>query len=566
MGAVVSNEDRFKARCLEDTGFLCRNLLGWNYDTGKNGEPCNVGTGGIRAEGVSGEANVFLDDPTQQFKLLMMPRDTYKTTRMQGFCVRQILRNPDVRILYGMKNRQRAQEFSQGLRNALKSDEVIAYFGKQLADESDVGGWTVLSRKKKHLKEPTFTTFSIESPPTGGHYDFIIGDDLIDHETCRTTASIEWSHKVSRLLFPLRLPSTITMYVGTFYDEEDLYHEIAGKGHYDSFICGSGVRVIKLDDGSFDLEELPGGLTFPHHSMEFLRTALMEMSSKGQFFDFSCQYLNEVPTASLTAFQRAHFVPQKWDRTLAICSGYLLTDTATSQREEACYSVVAYVGIDQSKTHYLMDLRVGHFTVDEYVHRFIEVLEKWQTRVNHIGEVWEGTALTTVFQYPIEMFARVRNLKLNSIVVPRSGAQSKFSRVDRLVGIFGKGRFRVCDTVPRTFVDVTGEKELWNPLGHKDPHTQIAAPSGELVNEFLRLRQPGTKTDIADALALIMEIDRSTEREIIRFRKPPSELIERAGLTDGYQSREPSDSYEPRGSYADNWWQQTTSRLRGSGD
>ena len=55
-------EMMFVQRALNDTGFFCRHVLGWNYDLDEEtGKVNNPGTGGVRAEGPHLEMTNFLD-------------------------------------------------------------------------------------------------------------------------------------------------------------------------------------------------------------------------------------------------------------------------------------------------------------------------------------------------------------------------------------------------------------------------------------------------------------------------------------------------------------------------
>jgi len=258
-------------------------------------------------------------------------------------------------------------------------------------------------------------------------------------------------------------------------------------------------------------------------------------------------------------FDRQDFVPALWDRTMGLMSGYLLTDTATSLREEGCYSVAAYVGMDQNDNIFLLDLRVGHMTPQEFIDEFLDVLQTWQKRVNHVGEVWETISLTTVFQVPIEMEARRLGVRLNPIEVPRANVAHKKARIQRLLPMFQQRKFRVVDTVPQTYKDASGQHTLWNPTGHADSRTGMRLPSGELVSEFTRLGSPSVKDDIADALALLMEVDRRGARRLLQFRNPKPVNYERAGLTtENYNGT--TDATSDPGLLSEDWWSETIRR------
>ena len=92
--------DQFRQWVLSDTGVLCRELLGMNYDEDEGGRHVNVGKGGIVDHGKTQEIISLLDDRSKQFKLVKAPRESRKSSILQGFVVRQILLNPNTRICY----------------------------------------------------------------------------------------------------------------------------------------------------------------------------------------------------------------------------------------------------------------------------------------------------------------------------------------------------------------------------------------------------------------------------------------------------------------------------------
>lgn len=559
---------RFKARVLADTGEFAREVLGWNYDNEYGtGNVINVGTGGIRSDGASGEMLQLLDDQLIPQLLIMAPRGSYKTTRLQAYVCRRIAVDPDVRIIYGTKVDEKAQEFARSVRNALESEPFVALFGAQTDNDTkwEEDRFTVSTRRNRNLIDPTLRVFSYGALKVGGHYDIIIADDLIDQHSIRTKAGVEWQHKIVRLLYPLRHQGSKTIFQGTHYGGDDMYSALKQNKAFKSYVCGAGVRVIKDSNGALDLEINPGGLTFPHLTLPNLREALWTMAKEGNFYDFSCQYLNEIPSGIGYTFLRTYFKPVAWDQTMHTLNGWLLTDTATSELESGCYSVLAYVGLDISSTIYLLDLEVGHWRPNEFVNRAADMLEKWQAKVTHRGECWERISLSTVFQALLDAKVRISGIKLNPIEFSRANAKSKLSRIEKLEQPMRLGKFRVVSTVPRTFYDLNGEQVLWNPRALLDTEDTSNTygdwlPGGELVEEFLRLRVVGQKIDIADALALAMETNRDG-KPMLKPQPPTQKALERAGLTlPARNSYEPArDEHAPDG----DWFERTSRDVLG---
>jgi hypothetical protein len=122
-------------------------------------------------------------------------------------------------------------------------------------------------------------------------------------------------------------------------------------------------------------------------------------------------------------------------------------------------------------------------------------------------------------------------------------------------------RFFVVNTVPRTYEDLSGTKELWNPNGHIDSRNKKERqPSGELVDQFIRFKRGkgkgAGKKDIADAVAMLLEeqkLPNGNTRRYCRYRpwqpKPvPTSLTEQR--VEQYRAAE----YPTAGS---DWWEKT---------
>lgn len=520
LGDDAEARSYLRLRAMQDTGVMCREVLGWNYDEDELGNRINVGTGGIRNHGIYQRITDFLDNPNEHYKLLMTPRGSYKSTWLQGRICREIAIDPNTRILYGMKTQERVLDKANAIRSALESPRFTSLFGPQKGPVWTGDTFTVAGRTQTNLQEPTFCTFSLESLRVGGHFHLIAVDDFIDIENCRTKKASEYSKTILRHLFPLLVNGGYLLIAGTMYGEDDFYHEIMRKSTFDKLVLGAGVHVIRKDDQTLDLVEDEGGITFPHLTLPKLRVALDLMSSQGNFYEFSLQYLNEIPSAATLGFRREMFMQTRWNPAeMQNFTGYLLTDSATSERDEGCYSVLAYVLIDQNDTIYVADLRVGHMRPWQFVEEFFDMLTTWKTRVLHCGEAWEEISLTSVFRDMVDQEARRRQVSTNAIAVPRHWKDQKHARIERLEPKMRRRQFYVLNTVPRTFQDLDAERLLFDPEGYVDPRNGNRLPGGELVEEFVRLRfHP--KTDIADALAMVVEYDRKTNRRFFQYRAP----------------------------------------------
>jgi len=551
--------DQFRAWVLSDTGVLCRELLGMNYDEDEGGRHINVGKGGIVDHGKTQEIIELLDDRSKQFKLIKAPRESRKSSILQGFVVRQILLNPNTRICYIGRTDDVVRGKSLAIRARLEDERVTQLFGEQHGDKWEEMEFTVASRTERGLQNATFTAFSQDSPPVGGRFNIVILDDYIDDKNVSTPAQNKKSKDNFALLQPLVARGGVLVVVGTTWADDDLYSDLEANPLFappqgGQVICGAGVRVITNIDGRMELEVLETGLTFPHLTKEYLTQKLHGMARKGQTDHFCRQYLNEATSRTSTMFRRQYFRDLGWGDDMAQLSGYLLTDTAVSLEDEGCYSVVAYMGIDAADNLYLLDLRVGHWEPSEFVNVFYDVLERWQPRVNHIGEAWEKVALATAFRDAIEKDSRSRKIRLHTIEMPRPPRSQKMGRIMRMHPVMMNKHFYVVDTVPHTFEDLDGTRVLWDPEGFYDARTKTKMPGGELVDEFSKAT---AKKDIPDALAMILEYEavRGGHKRMCSYRPfKPRAATASSSLTDQRKAAYHAAHYHQP---ASDWWDRT---------
>lgn len=555
---MAEKVDKFITRILGDTGELCRDLLGYNYDEDEGGQHVNVGKGGIVPYGKTQECIELLDDRALHFKLIKLPREARKSTMAQGFCIRQILLNPNVRIAYIGRTDAVIRQKSIAVRAQLEREEIRALFGEMKGDKWEEAEWTVATRTNVGLQNATFTAFSMDSLPVGGRFDFVILDDFIDDTNVTTPEQNKKSKDKFGVIQPFVARGGYLIVIGTTWADDDLYADLEASPLFapplgGQLICGAGVKVAMTQEGRLTLEEDEGGLTFPHLTLPYLTQKLLGMSQKGQYDSFVRQYLNEATSRNSSYFYRHYFRELGWGQDMEMLSGFLLTDTAISKKDEACFSVVAYAGLDAFDTFYLLDLRIGRWSGSEFTDQFFEVLEKWQQRVNHVGECWEEVQLALAYQENMESESRRRKTKLNPITMSRGSQNHKKDRILRMEPPMRNNRFFVVDTVPRIFTDMDGDRELWNPHGFYNARTKRTEPSGELVDEFLKST---ARKDIPDTLAMLLEYKKTKHgpKRYCQYRPYRPRQRQTMALTEQRKADYHRQEYQ---SQDGDWWERT---------
>lgn len=508
----------FKQQVLTDTGYCARHLLGWNFDR-VAGRKTNVGTGGIRQTGPHQQQVRFIDEPGDQkkkrFKLLLAPRDyAYKSTTVQSYIVRRLLQNPNLTILYGSVDDTKSDNKSLAVRNSITSKRVEFLFGPQRGEPWNVRSWSIASRTDVQQQNQTFTTFTTGQPATGGHFDIIVFDDPIDEEWL-SDVSMEKAKVAFQQVYPLLEEGGELIVVGTLYGDNDLFQYIKDTREFEILSLGAGdnLEISQKADGSYGLD---GEVMWPNMTKDGMEQALRIMQPRR----WLAQYMNRIGADLRDLFARFMFQPVKIPRDKFYrLSGYLLVDSATAVNKNACHTAMIYVGLDERRNIYVLDMRVGRWHPSEVVQNFFEMLATWQHLTNHQAETMEVTSANQVYMSNISYEAAARGVRVNVITLTRHGlADSKNARIRRMEVPFRGRRIYVADTVPRFYKDLDGEKLLWNPEGHYDAKSHSYMPDGEFVNQFLRLGV-SSRRDLADAFSDIEAIVHKTGAYICPWRK-----------------------------------------------
>ncbi|MEK9811333.1 MAG: hypothetical protein VW362_12850, partial [Candidatus Nanopelagicales bacterium] len=410
----------------------------------------------------------FLDSGADAMHL-EAPRGSYKTTIAMSWVIRQILKDPNLRVLYVMETEPLALEklatIKQHFEGATITEEgatatcsrLVDVFGDQTTEKWAEDRFTIRGRTRV-VDAPTFRALGVESKFTGVHADIFVLDDLVSFQSIRTSDGIEKTKSVFKMIQPLADEGAIILVIGTRYHDEDLYGWILSEleGDFQTLILDCGMQLEKNTQSHYFLAGTP---RFEHQNEDFLKTKLRRMGPT----DFSSQYINKCLSGAMQIFHREWFRTMEWKDWMSHLSGYILTDTATSEQDDGCHSVIALVGLDNKGNAYLLDMRVGHWHPNTFVSEFFDVLEKWDERIKIKAQLMEKISLTRVFKSMLAEEAVNRQVRLNVVDIPRGiDDKSKDQRIQGLSGRMNDGRFIVVDTVPTRFHDLGKEVLLWD--------------------------------------------------------------------------------------------------------
>lgn len=159
-----------------------------------------------------------------EFILNLAPTGFGKTQVVTiGYALQLGLVDANVAVLVVCHTEKYAQQLSDEMRQWYEGPEIVSRYGVQEGKK-----WTStkfsLKRRTRKGKEHTFTFAGAGQAIEGGHYDYIIGDDLVTMLAARSPSEREklrmW---VWQVLWKRRKPRTVFIFSGTRYHPKDLY-------------------------------------------------------------------------------------------------------------------------------------------------------------------------------------------------------------------------------------------------------------------------------------------------------------------------------------------------------
>lgn len=190
----------------------------------------------------------FLQDSRRKFKLILMPRYTFKSCLItQGYSLWKLIKNPDSRIMIYSDAHSKAQGFLSGIKNHIEGKMGRSRFRefypkwevnphKDKWNESQIN----VSVRKQGSVESNIDTGGIESSKTGFHYEIVFFDDIVSDLNVTTKAQMDKVHECYRKALSLLIPNGDIVMVGTRWHFNDLYGRIIAenkeKDIFDIFI------------------------------------------------------------------------------------------------------------------------------------------------------------------------------------------------------------------------------------------------------------------------------------------------------------------------------------------
>lgn len=512
----------FIERMLTDTGFFAREVLGMDTDKDGNGNATSeVGKGGIRDWGPHKLLTEFMDDDSISHGIVMCPRYSYKSSAVEAFIARKILQRPNIAILLMMADAAEARKRCRQIRDMLQNNPIVQeLYGDVKGPVWKDDQFVTAMRTDDTLQSPTLWVGSPQKGVAGGRPNIVIFDDIVNETNSRTENGLKRGRETVEAALSLGSRDERYLMVCTPWHPADAAH----------FAMDAGWKKLAIDVG-YDIVERPhetdpakmvldlaGEGNWPNLKRDFLAGKLRG----GMTFQvFMSQFKLRCVTGVTQAIRRDQFQPCIWqEEKHRDLTGYLLTDVAPSGSPKGDFNVLLYVGLDERNRVYILDCEIGHWKMYEFCDRYLAMLQKWQTKVNHRHEMWEKSLNYHAYHQHIHVKAKERNVRVQFHGEARnSSAASKDFRIGGMQIRFQAGDVFVMSTCPRTWTTGTELRLLWAPDGFVDETTKVAMPGGDLVEQFVRWPHHAKK-DLPDTLALLDTVDKASQQRVCFHVKP----------------------------------------------
>lgn len=408
----------------------------------------------------------FVTHNPKRFKLVLMPRDHYKTTNITiGGNIQKIVRNVEERILIANENGTNASRFLDAIKSHAEGNKIFrTLYSEIIPKDFRKTTWNSLELKfnrKGHYPEPTVDCIGMTGTMTSRHYTHICVDDPISEEAVKSEKVMhDVITRIDKVFSLLVDPEKDSFWlVGTRWAFNDIYSFFIKKLGHRFAIFARGA----IEDGEPIFPEL-----ITMETLADIRDTIGE-------YAFSCLYMNNPRDPAIQDFNiedlrfwrfttdEKHVV--LYDREGEICDIWPLNklditttiDPAVSEKITSDRNAIVTTGISPKGQCIVLEAWAKRCTPLEVIEHMFWVQERFHPRAFGI----EGVAYQKALKYFVRQEASRRNVYLR-IEELRAPGHNK-AHIKGLQPIAATGRLYVQPTmhVLRT------EFSEW-PLGEHD--------------------------------------------------------------------------------------------------
>ena len=289
-----TEKDLFYVRVTEDFYYFCEVVLGYYDMNDEHVALCQ-----------------FLQHDRHRFKLVLMPRYTFKSTISDvGYILWKLANNPNECVLIYSDSSTKAEGFLQGIKNHIegkaRNSRFREFFPKwETQPNVDGGKWNnseiIISSRTFSQVEPTVDTGGIETSKVGRHYSIIIYDDIVSDLNVTTKAQMDKVKDCYAKSLSLLNPTGEVVCVGTRWSFSDVYGAMQDENKKTDR-WGIHIRQAAEND------DLSGRLYFADCGPNSLsKEFLLQQKAVQSSFLFFCLYFNKPVNAEEALYKTENF-------------------------------------------------------------------------------------------------------------------------------------------------------------------------------------------------------------------------------------------------------------------
>lgn len=346
-------------------------------------------------------------DPSKPFEfqdsirnyLILDPRGEFKTSISIGKMLQNWINFPEIAILRMSGVEDLVERAVRETKDHLLTNSILRELYPEHVPWSDkkneVGtaptrfgtqGEITSPMRKKPRREPTISISTLQSRKAGSHYEWMIGDDLVNEKNYQTREALQQTIDDWDLARNLMNPRGYRELNGTRYDWSDLYGHIIERNEKKPGLWRIHQRPIWTDDlefakhnGFFIPENYQPGDLIQLHPERWTLQELAEIQADNPYL-FNCQRLNNPVPASADNFPMKELIRRTVKRDKYPDTGQLnifMTWQFDFADPEAEPAVGVVGGWDGKGRLFLIDMTMGYFKPSELIDLMVAFWQKW---------------------------------------------------------------------------------------------------------------------------------------------------------------------------------------------
>jgi predicted phage terminase large subunit-like protein len=373
--------------------------------------------------------------------MLAVPRGCYKTTLGSvALPIWLLVQMPNLCILLDTHTSAYSREILSEIKWHMEFNARFKNLFGELFKDADrwAGEAITINTRSVALKEPSIDTAGVDAPKTGGHYDLIIPDDLINEKTAHTAGGFRKVDRHVKTLTPILKPNGCSLFIFTRWAHNDVYGHLLDIDEK-RVREGQPSRFRKLIRGAW----LPDGRLFAPSILP--ESALLRLREDLTDKEFAVWYLNEPVEEGTKVFPRSvlrfytgdyqfdaiPFIELHADNHVARIPVYvtMAVDPALSASASADFTGITVVGTTAEGVWYVIEADNFKGLPDAVIERIVNLAQVYKPRVISL----EAVAAQILYR-PL-LVPRLREAGLGSISIhdyKLSQRRSKAQRIESL--------------------------------------------------------------------------------------------------------------------------------------